>query len=159
MLLQTTSEGGAQAKEYIAKYAADRVRNTAQIFLGSTLGCAECHDHKFDPFTQKDFYSFAAFFADIQQPAVGNPATFPVYTEEDNQQLAKLDQNVASVKTQLEADTPELKTEQQEWEASIAETLGGTPKWSGWQTAGPFKAASFDAVSYTHLTLPTTPYV
>ncbi|MFT5131318.1 MAG: hypothetical protein ACI8W8_004954, partial [Rhodothermales bacterium] len=56
MLLQTTAEGGAQAKEYLAKYAADRVRNTSTIFLGITMGCAECHDHKFDPFSAHDFY-------------------------------------------------------------------------------------------------------
>ncbi len=70
-LLQTTEEGGAQAKEYEAKYAADRVRNFGQVWLGGTLMCAECHNHKFDPYTQADFYSVAAFFADIQEPAVG----------------------------------------------------------------------------------------
>jgi hypothetical protein len=70
---QTTSEGGAQAKEYLAKYSADRVRNSAAIFLGATMGCAECHDHKYDPITTKDFYSFAAFFADIQERGVGFP--------------------------------------------------------------------------------------
>ena len=46
-----TREGGAQPKEYLAKYAADRVRTVAITWLGSTMGCAECHDHKFDPFT------------------------------------------------------------------------------------------------------------
>jgi hypothetical protein len=62
-----TREGGAQPKEYLAKYAADRVRTVSGAWLGSTMGCAECHDHKFDPFTQKDFYSMAAFFADVTQ--------------------------------------------------------------------------------------------
>ena len=61
-LLQTTEEGGAQAKEYTAKYAADRVRNASTVWLGLTLGCAECHDHKFDPLTTREFYRFAAFF-------------------------------------------------------------------------------------------------
>ena len=70
-LLQTTEEGGAQAREYEAKYAADRVRNFGQVWLGGTLMCAECHDHKFDPYTQKDFYAAAAFFADVQEAAVG----------------------------------------------------------------------------------------
>src|SRR5205807_5416641 len=70
-LLQTTEEGGAQAKEYMAKYQADRVRNTATIWLGTTMGCTECHDHKFDPFKTKEFYQFAAFFADAKERAVG----------------------------------------------------------------------------------------
>ena len=62
-----SAEGGAQPKEYLTKYASDRVRTASTIWLGSTLGCAECHNHKFDPFTQKDFYQFASFFADIKE--------------------------------------------------------------------------------------------
>lgn len=67
-----TREGGAQPKEYLAKYTADRVRTVSMTWLGSTMGCAECHDHKFDPFTQKDFYSLGAFFADVKQWGVYN---------------------------------------------------------------------------------------
>jgi len=62
-----TREGGAQAKEYLAKYAADRARTVSMTWLGSTMGCAECHDHKYDPFTSKDFYQMEAFFADLRQ--------------------------------------------------------------------------------------------
>ena len=47
--------------------AADRVRTVSTVWLGSTLACAECHDHKFDPFAQKDFYQMAAFFADVEE--------------------------------------------------------------------------------------------
>ncbi len=77
-LLQTTEEGGAQAAEYQAIYQADRVRNFGVVWLGATTGCAQCHDHKYDPFTIKDFYSLAAFFADIQERPVGrrNPNLF-----------------------------------------------------------------------------------
>ena len=64
-LLQTSHEGGVQQKEYQKKYDADRVRNFSAVWLGATLGCAECHDHKYDPYTQRDFYSLAAFFADV----------------------------------------------------------------------------------------------
>ena len=66
-LNMNTREGGSQPKEYTAKYLADRVRNTSTVWMASTLGCSECHDHKFDPFTAKDFYSFGAFFADLQE--------------------------------------------------------------------------------------------
>ncbi len=62
-----TREGGAQAKEYLAKYTAERVRSVGTAWLGATMGCCECHDHKYDPFTMKDFYSLGAFFSDLQQ--------------------------------------------------------------------------------------------
>ncbi|MCC6235204.1 MAG: PSD1 domain-containing protein [Verrucomicrobiales bacterium] len=62
-----TREGGAQPREYLAKYQSDRVRTVSTAWLGATLGCAECHDHKYDPFTTRDFYALSAFFADVQQ--------------------------------------------------------------------------------------------
>lgn len=62
---QASEEGGIQDKEYLVKYRSERIRTTSSTWLGSTIGCAECHNHKFDPFTQKDFYQFGAFFADI----------------------------------------------------------------------------------------------
>jgi hypothetical protein len=71
-LNMVTREGGAQPKEYLAKYAADRVRTVSTTWLGSTMGCCECHDHKFDPFSTKDFYSMEAFFSDIRQWGVYN---------------------------------------------------------------------------------------
>ncbi len=64
-LLQTSHEGGIQLKEYNAIYAADRVRNVSEVWMGATVGCAQCHDHKYDPYTIKDHYTMAAFFADI----------------------------------------------------------------------------------------------
>ena len=64
-LLQTSHEGGVQAKEYIAIYQADRVRNLSAVWMGATIGCAQCHDHKYDPYTIKDHYALAAFFADV----------------------------------------------------------------------------------------------
>ena len=71
-LSRMTNEGGSQAKEYLVKYAADRVRNISTVWLSSTMGCSECHDHKFDPFWAKDFYSMAAFFADIEEKGVAS---------------------------------------------------------------------------------------
>jgi hypothetical protein len=73
-LLQTSHEGGVQEKEYLAIYAADRIRNFSAVWMGATVGCAQCHDHKYDPYTAKDFYSLAAFFADVDENAHLNPA-------------------------------------------------------------------------------------
>ena len=64
-LLQTSHEGGLQLEEYRAIYMADRVRNATETWMGGTLGCAQCHDHKYDPYTHRDFHTFGAFFADI----------------------------------------------------------------------------------------------
>jgi hypothetical protein len=64
-LLQTTHEGGLQEKEYRAIYQADRIRNVSGAWMGATVGCAQCHDHKYDPYTARDFYALGAFFADI----------------------------------------------------------------------------------------------
>jgi hypothetical protein len=58
-LLLTTEEGGAQAKDYQQRMLNDRVRAVGAAWLGQTTGCAQCHDHKFDPFTQRDFYTSA----------------------------------------------------------------------------------------------------
>jgi hypothetical protein len=68
-LLQTTHEGGLQPAEYRAIYQADRVRNVSAVWMGATVGCAQCHDHKYDPYTTRDHYQLAAFFADIDDEA------------------------------------------------------------------------------------------
>ena len=60
-------EGGAIPEEYQAEYVADRVDTTANVFMGLTLGCARCHDHKYDPISQKDYYRFFAFFNTIAE--------------------------------------------------------------------------------------------
>jgi hypothetical protein len=103
-LLQTTEEGGAQTKEYEAKYSADRVRNFGQVWLGGTLMCAECHDHKFDPYTQKDFYQVAAFFADVREAAIGRrePGMF-VATPTQEAGLKRHDVAVATATARLTA--------------------------------------------------------
>ena len=55
-LLQTSHEGGVQPREYLAIYAADRIRNVSGVWMGATVGCAQCHDHKYDKNTSRDFY-------------------------------------------------------------------------------------------------------
>ena len=70
-LLLSTEEGGAQAKDYEARMVTDRVRAVGTVWLGHTIGCAQCHDHKFDPISTRDFYAMGAFFADIKEAAIG----------------------------------------------------------------------------------------
>ena len=145
MLLQTTNEGGAQPKEYLAKYSADRVRNTASIFLGITLGCAECHDHKFDPFTQKDFYSFAAYFADITEKGVGNPIAYPVTDDQAAAKLSEYSAELNELQSLLVRKTKELTRAKVEWESEVTAQLADHPQMTPWHVLGPIKNESFDA--------------
>jgi hypothetical protein len=64
-------EGGIIPDEFLAEYTADRVETTATVWLGQTFNCARCHDHKFDPFTQRDFYAMKAFFHNVPERGVG----------------------------------------------------------------------------------------
>ncbi|HYG78699.1 MAG TPA: PSD1 and planctomycete cytochrome C domain-containing protein [Planctomycetota bacterium] len=143
-LILSTEEGGAQAKEYEAKNNADKVRNTASVWLGLTMGCCECHDHKFDPLTMKDFYNFAAFFADVREAAIGRREDgMLVPTPAQEPQLKKMEEEIAQLKQQLDASTPELLAAQREWEANPIND--STPAMSPWQVIGPFKGADFGA--------------
>ena len=121
-----SAEGGVQDKEYLAKYIAERVRNATGTWLGVTLGCAECHDHKYDPFTTRDFYRFEAFFADIQERGLysgansdGNWGSFiKVPNPEQEASLADLDRQIVATKTVLNTATAELAEAQAAWEKS-----------------------------------------
>ncbi len=109
-LLQTSHEGGVQPKEYLAIYAADRVRNLSAVWMGATVGCAQCHDHKYDPYTSRDFYAMSAYFADIDEAQhfkVGTnslptrrPPEIKVQTRREREALARLQRQLAA------ADSP-----------------------------------------------------
>jgi hypothetical protein len=105
-LLMTTEEGGAQAKEYMAKYSADRVRNFSGVWLAATMGCAECHNHKFDPFLSKEFYQLAAFFADVKEVPVGRQAPTALPTPVQSQRLTRLNEEIGELKKALENPGP-----------------------------------------------------
>jgi mono/diheme cytochrome c family protein len=127
-LIMTTEEGGAQAKEYEAKNSADRVRNLAVAWLGSTMGCCECHDHKFDPFATRDFYRLAAFFADVKEAPIGRREDgMAVPTPEQAAELARLEGEIKPLKAAFEADTPELAAAQRSWEAGVGAPTSWTP--------------------------------
>jgi hypothetical protein len=109
-MARTSAEGGLQPKEYLAKYGSDRVRTVAGIWLGATVGCAECHDHKFDPIRQKDFYALKAFFADVKEtglvPDQGPKAwgeLLPLPDEQQDQKWTALASEIESVEKELEA--------------------------------------------------------
>lgn len=111
-LLLTTEEGGAQAKDYEQRMLTDRVRAVGAAWLGQTTGCAQCHDHKFDPFTQRDFYALGAFFADIKEAAIGKREEgISVAPEADVAKLKALDVALAQAGKELDALQPEWEAE------------------------------------------------
>ncbi|QDT54021.1 Planctomycete cytochrome C [Caulifigura coniformis] len=136
-LLQTTHEGGLQAKEYLAVYGADRVRNISGVWFGATIGCAQCHDHKFDPYTAKDFYSLQAFFADIDDerhfkegtntlPARRAPE-IPLLSRRERQALNKLESQQRKIVEQLARLGPSPK---ELAEKAAQEVIAGSEKTS-----------------------------
>ena len=130
-----SAEGGGQDKEYRAKYASDRVRATSGVWLGSTLGCAECHDHKFDPFTSRDFYSFAAFFDDVQERGIygGSHANgmwgemMRVPSPQQAVQQIELNRTLDEANQQYKSDSPELLAARQLWLGSIGTLAAWSP--------------------------------
>lgn len=104
----TTSEGGVIEEEVEANYAKDRVDTTSTVWLGLTVGCAACHDHKFDPITQKDFYSLAAFFRNTtQKPLDGNVfdpgPVLTVRTSQDETLWTQLNEQEESLRGRLQS--------------------------------------------------------
>jgi hypothetical protein len=113
-LLLTTEEGGAQPKDYEARMLTDRVRAVSSAWLGQTIGCAQCHDHKFDPIKQRDFYSLGAFFADIDEPILG-PREAGMLLPDAQQEVALKGLNETLDGAQKEFDAPHA-----EWEQAFA---------------------------------------
>ena len=118
----STNEGGTIPEENLATYATDRVETTSQVWLGLTMGCARCHDHKFDPITAKDFYSMAAFFRNTTQPAMdGNvmdsPPVLRIPRADDAARYAALPDAIDAAKqaydAHLEAAEPAFASWQQ----------------------------------------------
>lgn len=119
-LLLSTEEGGAQAKDYEARMLTDRVRAIGTVWLGHTIGCAQCHDHKYDPITTRDFYAMGAFFADVKEAAIGRREDgMLVISKEQEAQLQKFDATLAESKKKLESIAPILDAAQQQWEADV----------------------------------------
>lgn len=119
-LLLTTEEGGAQPKDYRARMLTDRVRAVGTVWLGQTTGCAQCHDHKFDPFTTRNFYQLGAFFADINEADIGRREVgMPVPNSIQKREMEELDFQIAEFQKLLEKARPELDQAQKNWEKQV----------------------------------------
>lgn len=134
-----SAEGGVQDKEYLAKYAAERVRNISGVWLGATLGCAECHDHKYDPYTSRDFYSMEAFFADLKEEGFykdgyskGNwGPSLRLPTPDQQKQLDGIETDLAAARKTAEAISDDsLASAREKWELqAIAYDSWGKLRW------------------------------
>jgi len=126
-------EGGIIAEEYAAEYVVDRVDTTATVWLGVTLGCARCHDHKYDPFTQKEFYRVFAYFDNIPEKGkawkYGNsPPLIQAPTEAQQAELKALDEKLAAAESAFAHLQTELERTQAQWEKSDARSA--PPDWT-----------------------------
>jgi hypothetical protein len=118
-MLMNSQEGCADPKERRARYAADRVRNVGAVWLGLTMGCAECHDHRFDPLTTRDFYRLAAFFADIQETAIGEQAPCYFLSAKQELQEKELEERITRSSAALKQQLSRSRAAQQQWETKL----------------------------------------
>ena len=128
-------EGGVDHEEYRWYALVDRVNTTASVWLGTTLGCAQCHNHKFDPFTQKDYYRMLAFFDNVEyrdlnlgqgegwveEPSIELP------TPEQEAKSQELKAEMAKLQAVLDTSTPELESAQANWERGM---LAAEQEWT-----------------------------
>jgi hypothetical protein len=120
-------EGGIDVNEYYYYTQVDRVNTTASVWLGSTLGCAQCHNHKFDPFPQKDYYRFLAFFSNDQHHVANGDGENWMQESElelpNEAQAAKSKELRAQIDTlqhRLDTQTPALDEAEARWEKQLA---------------------------------------
>lgn len=131
-LLLSTEEGGAQAKDYEQRMLTDRVRAIGAAWMGQTTGCGQCHDHKFDPWTMRDFYSMGAFFADIKEPILGRREDGMILaTPAEEQKLAQFDASLAEATKKLADVQPKIDAAQKVWVASLVEGTVSLPELAG----------------------------
>jgi hypothetical protein len=117
-------EGGVDKEEAHWENLVDRVNTTATVWLGSTIGCSQCHNHKYDPFTQKEYYQLLAFFNNTERKVrgTGRFRTEPQLDLPTSEQSAKkksLESEIETLERQLRTTTPELAAAQIEWERAV----------------------------------------
>ncbi|MBX7133398.1 MAG: DUF1553 domain-containing protein [Fimbriimonadaceae bacterium] len=120
------TEGGVIAEEWRIETLVDRVETTSAVWLGLTAGCARCHDHKYDPITQKDFYRLAAYFNNVPESGTGeerpvnHPPLLKAPTEEQSARMAALDKQIAALKKDMDARLAANAQRSQKWIVSAA---------------------------------------
>lgn len=143
----TTDEGGAIDEEYRVEYIVDRVKTTSMIWLGLTMECAQCHDHKYDPISQEDYYRFFAFFNQTPEKGMqtrnGNAEPrIPVPGDEQQDRLAQLKNEVTRLEKQFATSSPE-QAKIDQWITSRL-NREAPPTLGTWHQIGPFKANGVD---------------
>ena len=118
-------EGGIIGEEYAVEYVVDRVETTSTVWLGLTLGCARCHNHKYDPFTQKEFYQMFAYFNQVPERGkafkYGNsPPLITAPTVEQEAELNALEAKLADAQRKVDAVEAQTARQQAGWEKSLA---------------------------------------
>lgn len=119
------TKGGAKKDEYRHAYVVDRVNTTATVWMGLTMGCVQCHDHKYDPFSQKEYYQLYAYFNNVTERDVGRqggntPPYMVVPEEEDAKKIDELALEIAKLEAELEAAHPDWDSDQGVWEQEVA---------------------------------------
>jgi Protein of unknown function (DUF1553)/Protein of unknown function (DUF1549)/Concanavalin A-like lectin/glucanases superfamily/Planctomycete cytochrome C len=123
---RTSGEGGIIPEEYRVEYVADRAQTTANVWMGITMGCARCHDHKYDPIFQKDFYRLFAYFNRVPNEKgfaynYGNEEPFlKAPLPEQKQKLSEFDTEIASLEKHYAALQPALHKAQAKWDHGLA---------------------------------------
>ena len=124
----TTNEGGSIAEEVYVRNVVDRVDTFGTVFLGMTVGCSRCHDHKYDPITMRDYYSLFAYFNSLDGNAMDQNRKDPapalrVPTVQQRDQLAGLKKRISELEAKQLRDDPVLDEVQAEWENRFLGTL------------------------------------
>ncbi len=120
-----TTEGGIVEEEYRVEYVADRVQTTSTVFLGLSFQCARCHDHKFDPMTQRDYYRFFAYFNNVSDKVLGYNKGTPAEpfvaapTAAQQAEIAQLQGSRQTVDKQLAAHSAGIQPAVEKWEQSL----------------------------------------
>ena len=133
------NEAGSKNDEFYDAAVKDRVDTTATVWLGSTVGCAQCHDHKYDPFKQSEYYRLYAIFNNTADSAIKLSEELDVFTG-DKEELHLRTAAAEAAKAVLDTPTPELAAAQRAWEER---TVPDLPLWNGaWQVLKPVTSES-----------------